>query len=130
VDVENFTVANEALSKVLFHIAGGGAEPFTQVTLYYLESTRVQAPIQMTSNFPCFLLVIFGLALTALLTTDSNMRLAGAHIGFAGAIWNTRPNMQVLSPTLPLFWHPTDKKMRTTAARYFGAFWKAIRSLH
>jgi len=53
----------------------------------------------------------------------------GAHIAFSGAVWTTRPNMQVLSPVLPLFWHHTDTTMRVMAARYFGALRKAISSL-
>lgn len=53
----------------------------------------------------------------------------GAHVGFAGAVWIDRPHLQVLSPTLPLFYHATDVTMRMTAARHFGAAKKAISSL-
>jgi serine/threonine protein kinase len=57
------------------------------------------------------------------------MYVTGAHIGFAGAVWTDRPHLQVLSPTLPLFYHATDVTMRTMAARYFGAAKKAILAL-
>jgi hypothetical protein len=39
------------------------------------------------------------------------------------------PNIQILSLVLSLFWHHSDMAMRTTAARYFGALKKALRSL-
>jgi serine/threonine protein kinase len=63
------------------------------------------------------------------MTRSSNIRNTGAHIGFAGAVWTDRPHLQVLSPTLPLFYHATDVNMRMRAARYFGAAKKAISGL-
>jgi hypothetical protein len=53
----------------------------------------------------------------------------GAHIGFAGATFTDRPNVQVLSPILPFYWHHTDLEERTTVARTLGALRNAIRSL-
>jgi hypothetical protein len=58
-----------------------------------------------------------------------NTNVIGAHIGFAGAIWTDRPHLEVLAPTLPLFYHATDINMRARAARYFGAAKKAIYAL-
>src|SRR5260370_15092261 len=54
---------------------------------------------------------------------------SGAHIDFSAAVWSTRPNIQVLSTALPLFWHHTDTRMRMLAARHFGALRNALRSL-
>jgi serine/threonine protein kinase len=54
---------------------------------------------------------------------------AGAHIGFAGAIWTTGPHIEILAPMLPLCYHLTDHAMRRRAARYFGATKKAILKL-
>src|SRR5882762_2234963 len=53
----------------------------------------------------------------------------GAHVDFSAAVWSTRPNVQVLSTALPLFWHHTDTKMRVMAARHFGALKNALHSL-
>lgn len=50
-------------------------------------------------------------------------------MSFSGAVWSSRPNVQVLSPTLPLFWHHTDTELPDMAARYLGALRKAIHSL-
>jgi hypothetical protein len=54
---------------------------------------------------------------------------SGAHIDFSAAVWSTRPNVQILSPALPLFCHRTDTRMRTMTARHFGALRNALRSL-
>ena len=54
---------------------------------------------------------------------------AGAHIGFAGATFTDRPNVQVLSPILPFYWHHTDMEERMTVARTLGALRNAICSL-
>jgi hypothetical protein len=54
---------------------------------------------------------------------------SGANIDFPAAVWSTRPNVQVLSPALPLFCHRTDTRMRAMAARHFGALRNALRSL-
>jgi hypothetical protein len=54
---------------------------------------------------------------------------SGAHIDFSAAVWSTRPNVQVLSPALPLFCHRTDTRMRAMTARHFGALRNALRSL-
>jgi hypothetical protein len=59
----------------------------------------------------------------------TNMKLTGAHVGFAGAVWIDRPHLQVLAPVLPLFYHSTDTIMQQRAARYFGASKRAILAL-
>ena len=46
---------------------------------------------------------------------------SGAHMDFLAAVWSTHPNVQVLSPALPLFFHRTDTTMRVMTARHFGA---------
>ena len=53
----------------------------------------------------------------------------GLQISFSGALWTTRPNSQVLTPTWPLFCHLTDIDMRESLAHHFGAFKAAIQSL-
>jgi hypothetical protein len=54
---------------------------------------------------------------------------SGAHIDFSAAVWSTRPNAQVLSTAMPLFFHHTDIRMRAMAARHFGALRNAPHSL-
>jgi RIO1 family len=54
---------------------------------------------------------------------------SGAHIDFSAAVWSTRPNVQVLSPALPFFYHRTDTRMRAMIAHHFGALRNALRSL-
>lgn len=44
-------------------------------------------------------------------------------------MWNGRPNVQVLTPAIPLHFHSTDLKLREMTARYIGAFSSAVRSL-
>lgn len=49
-----------------------------------------------------------------------------------GVVLNVRPNFQVLSPALPLFWHNTDYDMHQNMARHFGAdlsIWTSLPSL-
>jgi serine/threonine protein kinase len=57
------------------------------------------------------------------------MTRVGAHIGFAGAVYTDRPNLQVLSLPLPLFWHRTDTRLQSIAACHLGALKKALLSL-
>lgn len=58
------------------------------------------------------------------------MHWTGSHIGFAGATYTDRPNFQILTSPLPLFWHKTDTRLRAMAARHLGALKSAICSLH
>jgi serine/threonine protein kinase len=44
-------------------------------------------------------------------------------------VWNGRPNVQVLTPVIPLHFHPTDIKFRKMTARFFNAFASAVESL-
>jgi hypothetical protein len=66
---------------------------------------------------------------TSTCAPHTNVHIAGAHIGFAGAIWTDRPHLQVLAPTLPLFCHASDDDMRMQIARCLGATKKAILAL-
>jgi serine/threonine protein kinase len=53
----------------------------------------------------------------------------GPYISFAGAVWNGRPNIQILTTGIPLHFHPTDIKLQKTTARCIGAFVSAVQSL-
>ena len=53
----------------------------------------------------------------------------GPHIIFAGAVWNLRPVVQVLSAPLALHYHSTDTQNLLTAARCMAAFRKALKTL-
>ena len=55
--------------------------------------------------------------------------LLGGQLSFSGLVWDTRPNYQVLTDTIPLFFHQTDIAKQKKAARYFGAYRRALRSL-
>jgi hypothetical protein len=59
----------------------------------------------------------------------AKVHVAGAHIGFAGAIWIGSPQLQVLCHTLPLFYHKADINMRMQTARILGATKNAILAL-
>ena len=50
-------------------------------------------------------------------------------MGFAGAAWNNRPVIQVLSAMLPFHSHDSDTKLRTMAACHLSAFKKATLAL-
>ncbi|KAF9234386.1 hypothetical protein BU15DRAFT_52671 [Melanogaster broomeanus] len=89
-----------------------GAEPYAQASLYYLEATRRYAAKMGHSVLPCFIVLVFG-----------------PYLAFAGASWNLRPVVQVLSTTLPMHYHLSDTKMRTTVARHLGSLKKAIGTL-
>ena len=59
-----------------------------------------------------------------ILCEDSN-----GHIVFAGAVYTDGPSAEVLSVILPLCVPETNVKLRTLAARHFGALKKAVFSL-
>jgi hypothetical protein len=79
-------------------------------------------------SFSMHLVSLYSASLCYTIPT-TELSSAGAHIGFAGAVWTDKPHIQVLAPVLPLFYHATDTYMRARAARYFGAAKNAIRAL-
>ncbi|KAH0825855.1 hypothetical protein J3R83DRAFT_7520 [Lanmaoa asiatica] len=88
------------------------AEPYMQCLRYYLESTRSNAPDMWDSPLPCLLLSIFG-----------------PYIVFAGAAWNRRPTVQLLSMPIAFHIHTTDAINFNLLTRHMAAFRKAIRTL-
>lgn len=48
---------------------------------------------------------------------------------FAGAVWNVRPVVQVLSTPLAFHYHSTDTRTQLTVARHMAAFRKALQTL-
>ncbi|KAF8802373.1 hypothetical protein BYT27DRAFT_7173144 [Phlegmacium glaucopus] len=100
--------------EVKLEIGSTGAEPLFQAILYYLESMRKQMTTSLGSPLPCLIIYLF----------------VGAHVGFAAAVYTDRPNIEVLTPPLPLFSHPTHVGLRAVAARHIGALKNALHSLH
>ncbi|KAF9232355.1 hypothetical protein BU15DRAFT_90679 [Melanogaster broomeanus] len=92
--------------------AVSASEPYMQALAYYLESTKTYAPRMSGFALPCFLLVVFG-----------------PYVVFAGAVWNLRPVVQVLSTPLVFHYHSTDTQNQLTIARHMAAFCKAVRTL-
>ncbi|KAG2084900.1 hypothetical protein BD769DRAFT_1374621, partial [Suillus cothurnatus] len=101
-----------AIVEVKNELGSTSTEPHMQALLYYIHSTKTFANKKPSFRFPCLAITLFG-----------------PHIDFSAAVWSTRPNMQVISPALPLFYHDTDTKMRSMLARYVGALRKALRTL-
>ncbi|KAI6010555.1 hypothetical protein EDC04DRAFT_2905818 [Pisolithus marmoratus] len=87
-------------------------EPYFQSIGYYLESTRKEAVIMPSSPLPCFLLSFFG-----------------PYIVFAGAAWNLRPTIQLLSMPVAFNIHSTDTDNLLVLARHMAAFRKAAQTL-
>ncbi|KAF8315288.1 uncharacterized protein EI90DRAFT_3293971 [Cantharellus anzutake] len=73
----------------------GSAEPIFEAAWYYAAN--------LGSNLPCFILYIAGEVACALL-------------------WTIRPHLQVVAPTLPLFYHTSDVDMWMQTACFLGAF--------
>lgn len=48
---------------------------------------------------------------------------------FAGAVWNVRPVVQVLSTPVAFHYHSTDTRIQLTTARHMAAFRKALKTL-
>ncbi|KAF8316720.1 uncharacterized protein EI90DRAFT_3171070 [Cantharellus anzutake] len=82
------------LMEVKSEIILGGAEPIFEAAWYYAAN--------LGSNLPCFILYIAGEVARALL-------------------WTIHPHLQVVAPTLPLFYHTSDVDMRMQTARFLGA---------
>ena len=112
-------------------IGGGGAEPYAQASLYYLEFTRKQAVAHPGSVIPTLLVLFFG-ACVCYKTLGRNHLWdnAGPYIVFAGAAWNNNhPNIQVLSSAVPFHYHPSDNASQRRAARHIAAFRRAAGKL-
>ncbi|KAI9463169.1 hypothetical protein HD554DRAFT_2287753 [Boletus coccyginus] len=84
------------------------SEPYMQAIAYYLEATRT------------FLYVF---------DVDKRNTSPGPYIVFAGAVWNLRPIVQVLSTPLAFHYHSTDTQNQLTVARHMAAFRKAVKTL-
>ncbi|KAG6374838.1 hypothetical protein JVT61DRAFT_4223 [Boletus reticuloceps] len=97
--------------------AAPASEPFMQAVAYYLEATKIYAP-RMSG-----LLYVFGI--------DKRNTFLQDHTScvFAGAVWNLRPVVQVLSTPLAFHYHSTDTHNQLTVARHMAAFRKAVRTL-
>ncbi|KAI5996108.1 hypothetical protein EDC04DRAFT_2872396 [Pisolithus marmoratus] len=87
-------------------------EPYFQSIGYYLESTRKEAVTVPSSPLPCFLLSFFG-----------------PYVIFAGAAWNLRPTIQLLSMPIAFNIHSTDTDNLLVLARHMAAFRKATQTL-
>ncbi|KAG1849202.1 hypothetical protein F4604DRAFT_95669 [Suillus subluteus] len=101
-----------AIAQVTNEIGSTEAEPHMQALSCYIHSTDSFAKDNPAFRFPCIVITPFG-----------------PYIDFSAAVWSTRPNMQVISTALPLFYHHTDTKMRAMVARHVGALRKAVQSL-
>src|SRR5262249_35957004 len=101
-------------------IGSGGAEPYAQASLYYLESTRQQALAHPTSVLPALLVLIFGACISLGRATQLRDH-TGPYMAFAGAAWNTRPNVQMLSTAVPFHYHRSDDISHARAARHIAA---------
>ncbi|KAI6030345.1 hypothetical protein EDC04DRAFT_2880451 [Pisolithus marmoratus] len=87
-------------------------EPYFQSIGYYLESTRKEAVTVPSSPLPCFLLSFFG-----------------PYVIFAGAAWNLRPTIQLLSMPIAFNIHSTDTDNLLVLACHMAAFHKATQTL-
>ncbi|KAF8623018.1 hypothetical protein AX15_006563 [Amanita polypyramis BW_CC] len=93
----------------------GDAEPFLEAIGYYQRSVNEGGPgvrqseIDINSSLPCLIVCVFG-----------------PNVGFAGAVFTDRPNVQILSSIVPLAFHPTDTKNQLKLARHVGAMKNAI----
>lgn len=104
-----------------------GAEPWCQSLLYYYHLTKVHAVEHPSLSLPCLLIVLVGKASFSALIPASDR--PGAQISFSGVVWDQRPNVQVLTPTFPLFFHSSDNEARIRLARAFTAYKKARQNL-
>ncbi|RDB20459.1 hypothetical protein Hypma_012434 [Hypsizygus marmoreus] len=94
-----------------------GPEPLLHSIRVWMESVvriEEQYPLYYTeTNHPCLFILYFG-----------------PYISIAGGVYtDKRPNVQMLSPILPLHTHPTDTPSKMIGARCIGALKKAIKSL-
>ena len=110
--------------------AANNVDPFLQAILYYVEQTRAVAPIFPSSILPALILICAGapLNLSYDICQQRSNRTIGPYLSFAGAVWNAHPNVQVLTPAIPLHFHSTDLKLREMTARHISAFSSTVRS--
>ncbi|PVF91815.1 hypothetical protein CPB86DRAFT_791768, partial [Serendipita vermifera] len=101
-----FLVITEA-KKELDHM---NTDPLMQAAMYYLQGLQRFD----TSNdlFPCLLIYY-----------------AGPYIGFAGAIWSTKIQIEVLTPFYPLQGNIHQREIRSQVARALAATRRAITAL-
>jgi Lipopolysaccharide kinase (Kdo/WaaP) family len=106
----------------------GGSEPMMLATLYYAKSNRNVAELYPGSPLPCMILYLFGVY-SDIFTGHLLNPCTGGHVGFAGAVFTDRPNVELLVPPLSFFAHSTNSEMQDIIPRYIGAFLKLIDTL-
>ncbi|KAG2030784.1 hypothetical protein BDR03DRAFT_1033765, partial [Suillus americanus] len=104
---QQYKYFRHAIAQVTNEIGSTEAEPHIQALSCYIHSTNYFAKHNPAFRFPSIVITLFG----------------------ESAVWSTRPNMQVISTALPLFYHCTDTTMRAIVARHAGALRKALQSL-
>ncbi|KAG1759642.1 hypothetical protein EDD22DRAFT_980980 [Suillus occidentalis] len=92
--------------------AVSNSEPYMQVLMYYLQSTRTYAPSLSGSSLPCLLVAIFGPTML-----------------FAGAVWTLHPAIEPLFHPLTFTCHSKNGPAHDTTAHHIAAFHNAVQTL-
>ena len=111
-------------------VGKGGAEPLAQAALYWLESIRPFAADgdNYQTNFPAVLLLHNGESCPARLLVCATLS-TGPYIAAAVAVHADTPNIQILNPVIPLYFHPSDYKARATGERFICALRRLLSDL-
>ncbi|KAF8529767.1 hypothetical protein BU17DRAFT_79877 [Hysterangium stoloniferum] len=96
-------------------LSATGAEPYLQGALYHLEGIRklYEQGAGKNCHLPCLMLLHCGPFVTA-----------------AGAVATPMPNVQILSPFLPLHFHKSDNIQRLNLYRFIFAVRRATTALN
>ncbi|CAG8704869.1 15526_t:CDS:1, partial [Acaulospora colombiana] len=108
-------------------LEGMKPDPLIQAAMYYLQALQ---PFKNSNGlFPCLLIYYAGMLSESIKEDPKITVILGSYIGFAGAVWNEKIQIEVLTPFYPLQGNPHQRNIRLQVARALAATRRAVTSL-
>ena len=119
-------VASYCILEVKNEIGKGTGEPTVQAVLFWLEAIRLFTKergdkIFSQTNFPAVLLLHYGESRCSTHPFVYAIFSIGPYISVALAVYAGTPNVQIITPVVPLNFHPSDTKAQENGERFICA---------
>ena len=127
-------VVSYCILEVKNEIGKGTGEPTVQAALYWLEAIRLFTKergdkIFSQTNFPAVLLLHYGESCCSTYLFVHATFSTGPYISVALAVYAGTPNVQTITPVVPLNFHPSDTKARENGERFICALRRLLSDL-
>ena len=124
-------VVSYCILEVKNEVGKGSGEPMAQAAFYWLEAIRLFTQGRgnksfSETNFPAVLLLHYGENCCSACLFIHATFSSGPYISVALAVYAGTPNVQILTPVVPLHFHPSDAKARATGERFICALRRLV----